>query len=153
MKKLSFLAVLLSISTLQGVAQKTSTEAEKAALVQAEADFEAARAQKGLEGWLSFFAEDAADFSSSGPITFSKTAMRARLEKTWNPSVTLRWQPLKADVASSGDLGYTVGTWQLVGKNRKGDPVSMKGKYMTAWKKQADGKWKVVADMGNTDEE
>jgi len=27
----------------------------------------------------------------------------------------------------------------------------MTGKYMTVWKKQPDGSWKVVADMGNTD--
>jgi ketosteroid isomerase-like protein len=78
--------------------------------------------------------------------------MRERLSKTWNPNASLQWQPVKIDVAASGDLGYTVGTWQLTGKNHKGEPVSMKGKYMTVWKKQADGAWKVVADMGNADE-
>jgi len=55
-------------------------------------------------------------------------------------------------VAASGDLGYAVGTWQLTGKSRKGEPVSLTGKYMTVWKKQADGSWKVVADMGNADQ-
>jgi ketosteroid isomerase-like protein len=153
MKKLGFLLVLLAISGLHGASKRTSVETEKQALIQAEADFEAARAEKGLEGWLSFFAEDSADFPSTGPITFSKAAMREHVNQSWNPNVTLHWQPVKADVAASGDLGYTVGTWQLTGKNRKGDPVSMKGKYMTVWKKQADGAWKVVADMGNADQD
>jgi ketosteroid isomerase-like protein len=152
MKNLGFLAVLLAISTLNGAPEKTTFAQEKSALVKAEADFEAARAQKGLEGWLSFFANDSADFPSTGPITFTKAAMRERLSKTWNSNASLQWQPVKVDVAASGDLGYTVGTWQLTGKNRKGEPVSMKGKYMTVWKKQADGAWKVVADMGNADE-
>src|SRR5262245_44880949 len=153
MKKLGLLALMLAFSTLHGAPKKPTIEAERKALIQAEADFEAARAEKGLEGWLSFFAEDSAGFPSSGPITFTKTAMRERLRQTWNPDVTLKWQPVKADVAASGDLGYTVGTWQLTGKNSKGDPLSMKGKYMTVWKKQANGEWKVVADMGNADEQ
>ncbi|HLQ50693.1 MAG TPA: DUF4440 domain-containing protein [Terriglobales bacterium] len=152
MKKLGFLGLLLAISTLYAAPKKPVIEAEKKALIQAEGDFEAARAQKGLEGWLSFFAEDTADFPSGSPITFSKAAMRERLSKTWNSEVTLKWQPVKADVGASGDLGYTVGTWQLTGKSRKGEPVSMTGKYMTVWKKQADGSWKVVADMGNADQ-
>ena len=52
MKKLGFLGLLLAISTLYAAHKKPGIEAEKKALVQAEADFEAARAQKGLEGWL-----------------------------------------------------------------------------------------------------
>ena len=152
MKKPGLLVLLLAISTLHGAPKKTGIEAERKAVIQAEADFEAARAEKGLEGWLSFFAEDTADFPGSGPISFTKTAMRERLNRTWNPNITLKWQPVKADVAASGDLGYTVGSWQLTGKSRKGDAVSMTGKYMTVWKKQSDGAWKVVADMGNADD-
>ncbi len=58
MKKLAFLAVLLVTGSLLFAADnKAKIEAEKKALIQAETDFETARAQKGLEGWLSFFAE------------------------------------------------------------------------------------------------
>lgn len=28
-------------------------------------------------------------------------------------------------------------------------PIRIDGKYMTAWKQQPDGSWKVVADMFN----
>jgi len=152
MKKPAFLALLLLLtSALFAADKKADIEAEKKALIQAEADFEAARAQKGMEGWLSFFSEDTAVIIPGKPITFNKADMREQLTNTWNPGVTLKWQPVKADVSASGDLGYTVGTWQLTGKSRKGDPVSMTGKYMTVWKKQTDGSWKVVADMGNAD--
>jgi ketosteroid isomerase-like protein len=152
MKKTAFLALLLVLPpALFAAGKKVDIEAEKKALVQAEADFEAARAQKGMEGWLSFFSEDTANFNSGKPITFSKAEMREQLTKTWNPDAILKWQPVKVDVAASGDLAYTVGSWQLTGKNRKGEPISMTGKYMTVWKKQADGAWKVVADIGNAD--
>jgi ketosteroid isomerase-like protein len=152
MKKLAFLAVLLVTSSILFAAgNKAKIEAEKKALTQAETDFETARAQRGLEGWLSFFAEDTANIIPGKPITFSKADMREQLNKTWNPDITLKWQPVKVDVAASGDLAYTIGTWQLTGKNRKGEPVSLTGKYVTVWKKQADGTWKVAADIGNED--
>jgi ketosteroid isomerase-like protein len=152
MKNPALLALFLVLTAaLFAADKKADIEAEKKTLIQAEADFEAARAQKGLEGWLSFFADDTANTVPGKPITFSKADMREQLSKTWNPDVTLKWQPVKVDVAASGDLAYTVGTWQLNGKNRKGEPVSMTGKYMTVWKKQPDGTWKVVADMGNAD--
>ena len=33
----------------------------------------------------------------------------------------------------------------------KGKPVADRGKYVTIWRKQPDGKWKVVADILNSD--
>ncbi|HZR28395.1 MAG TPA: DUF4440 domain-containing protein [Terriglobales bacterium] len=152
MKKPVCLALLLLLSSaLFAANEKANIDAEKKVLIQAEADFEAARAQKGMEGWLSFFSEDTANIIPGKPVTFSKADMREQLTSTWNPNATLKWQPVKVDVSASGDLAYTIGTWQLTGKSRKGDPISMTGKYMTVWKKQADGSWKVVADMGNAD--
>jgi ketosteroid isomerase-like protein len=132
-------------------AAQTSVERERAALLKAEADFEKARAEKGMEGWLSFFAEDTADVVPAQPITFGKEAMRKRLENEWNPNLKLTWKPVKADVAESRDLGYTFGTWELTGKSRSGEDVQLTGKYATVWKKQKDGTWKVVLDLGNVD--
>ena len=33
----------------------------------------------------------------------------------------------------------------------EGNPVVIDGKFMTIWKKQADGAWKIAVDMFNTD--
>ena len=58
---------------------------------------------------------------------------------------TLTWEPLKAEVAGSGDLGYTWGNWKFT----KPD-TTYYGNYFTVWKKQKDGEWKVALDGGNT---
>jgi hypothetical protein len=42
---------------------------------------------------------------------------------------------------------YTMSTKQSLNSA----PVTEQGKYVEVWKKQADGKWKVVADIFNTD--
>ena len=66
------------------------------------------------------------------------------------PGFSVSWTPVAADVGSGGDLGYTRGTYviQMEGPN---GPVTINGKYITVWKKQADGSWKVTADMFNQD--
>jgi len=58
-----------------------------------------------------------------------------------------------ADMAASGDLGYTYGTYVFTSKNKEGKLVASYGKYTSIWKKQKDGQWKVVVDMGNSSPE
>ena len=59
----------------------------------------------------------------------------------------LTWQPIFADVARAGDLGYTTGPWEYK-KNKDDAKPSAYGQFLSVWKKQTDGKWKVVLDGG-----
>jgi ketosteroid isomerase-like protein len=61
----------------------------------------------------------------------------------------LEWEPVKAEVAGSGELGYTFGNWIYTAKNDKGSIDTSYGNYVTIWKKQKDGDWKFVLDGGN----
>jgi len=63
------------------------------------------------------------------------------------PGFELLWQPQLAEVAASGDFGWTWGTYQVAVNNQT---VSA-GKYVNVWQRQDDGKWKVRLDMGNQD--
>jgi|HubBroStandDraft_1064217.scaffolds.fasta_scaffold156197_2 ketosteroid isomerase-like protein len=69
------------------------------------------------------------------------------------PTATLTWTTSYADVAASGDLGYTWGRYTLiVPSSVKGrQPLVEKGTYVTVWRHQAIGGWKVVLDGGNPD--
>src|ERR1035437_620444 len=62
---------------------------------------------------------------------------KAALEKYWsgkNDFKNLTWEPFKAEAAKSGDIGYTLGKWKLVGKDS-----TFYGNYYTIWKRQNDG--------------
>jgi len=145
------LAFLIAVVVVGGIgASKAQPQGNEQAIRQAEADFEAARAAKGLEGWLSFFADDATDIAAGAPIA-DKTAMRARLQKRWNNNFVLKWQPVKVKVARGGDMAFSVGTWQIADKNKPSAGVIGRGKYLTVWGKQKDGSWKVLADTGVED--
>jgi ketosteroid isomerase-like protein len=118
-------------------------------LIQADKDFDKATAARGAEGFLSFFDGDATILPKSGAPVSGKAVLAAVFKETWaQPGYSLRWTPLKAVMAASGELGYTYGTYERK-RLREGKPTVETGKYVTVWKRQPDGKWKVVLDMGN----
>lgn len=67
------------------------------------------------------------------------------------PEFTVSWQPMQVQVARSGDLGYSCGSYTLSFKGPDGKTIADRGKYATIWRKQADGRWKVVLDAFNSD--
>jgi uncharacterized protein (TIGR02246 family) len=118
-------------------------------LMQADRDFDRATAEAGTEGWVSYFAEDGLMFGNDGRITMGAEAIREAMEPAFaNPDFSLRWEPVDADVSSADDLGYTHGKYTLTTTNPEGEQVTLYGKYVTIWKKQPDGAWRVVVDIG-----
>ena len=120
------------------------------ALLEVDRAFYQATADRGVEGFASFLAEDVWFLPGGAPLMQGREAAA----KSWEPLLTdpdfsIRWEPLAADVGASADLGYTVGQYEVHGKTPEGKPFVERGKYVTVWKKQSDGSWKVVLDGGN----
>jgi ketosteroid isomerase-like protein len=69
-----------------------------------------------------------------------------------DPARTLAWQPLLVEVSKSGDLGYSIGSYEARKTDASGTHVVGTGKYMTVWRRQKDGSWKVVFDSGVQDQ-
>jgi ketosteroid isomerase-like protein len=60
-------------------------------------------------------------------------------------------QATTTDLLISGDLAVEIGTYSFtVTFPGPPEPVVDEGKYMTVWRKQKDGSWKIYADMWNT---
>jgi ketosteroid isomerase-like protein len=56
----------------------------------------------------------------------------------------MSWKPKGGFLAKSNDLGYTYGVYKII----TGDSA-LTGTYLSIWRKQKDGTWKVVLDTGN----
>lgn len=69
--------------------------------------------------------------------------------KSPDTSFSLVWDPLGADIAESGDLGYTYGIFRIEMDSPEGTVVTKEGTYVTIWKKDEKGNWKFVLDTGN----
>jgi len=61
----------------------------------------------------------------------------------------LLWDPKRAEVAESGELGWTWGVYQVHVPTGDSTEITSTGKYLNIWRKQDDGSWKVMVDMGN----
>jgi ketosteroid isomerase-like protein len=72
------------------------------------------------------------------------------MEMTAMPGFAISWQADGTAAASSGDLGYSWGTAQITMDGPDGTPMTSQEKYVTVWRKDAAGAWKVVADIFNS---
>ena len=119
-------------------------------LRQLEADFAADVAKHGHDAFLTYFDDDGVEVVDGGGFN---TKEEMRKQPPWPDGTTLTWTPVKAEMAASGDLGYTYGNYVYTAKNKDGKLAANHGKYTSIWKKQKDGQWKVVVDMGNSSPE
>lgn len=134
------LATLLAASAFAGKHEDDLLAADRA--------FDAATAARGLDGWLSFFAEDARLNTHAGEIR-GLAAVRHHYSKMFaRKNFSLRWKPLHAEASADGTLGYTYGSAESSYTDDAGKTVTRPGRYVTVWRKQ-HGDWKVVTDLGN----
>jgi len=153
----SFLLPVLLVAFLVApivfpAAHRTVSAAPKATvetLKQLEAEFMKAAADKGSNGYMSYYADDAVEVPNGGPLVPGKENISKGMGFLDDPNNRLLWTPVGGDISSSGDLGYTYGTYEFHSKDKDGKLHIEYGKYTSIWKLQKDGKWKVALDMGN----
>jgi ketosteroid isomerase-like protein len=113
-------------------------------LVEAERAFAAKSMESNVrEAFLAFFADDGVVFDP-GPVN-AKDLWGKRPVPPNPPPVRLNWEPSFVEVSRAGDLGYTTGPYVLFEAATK---KYNRGYFFSIWKKQIDGKWKVVLDLG-----
>ena len=100
---------------------------------------------KGIrDSFLEFFAPDAI------ALTPDPVSARERLlaqEPTPFSVDELLWEPRTGDVAASGDIGWLTGPSTFI--NHSGaDQTPRYGNYLSVWRKQPDGRWRVFIDVG-----
>ncbi len=105
-------------------------------------------ARAGVVGWkqafLEYFADSAVGFDATGP-GLAKDQIRTLPDPA--KDVQLLWEPRYGDIAASGELGWLTGPSTSINPARdKGQPRY--GNYASVWKRQADGTFKVVMDVG-----
>jgi len=159
LKQTILLAVCSLILTVAGCNQAPppapdTREADAAAIRNMEMGAQNDWASKDVEKIVAFYADDASMLMPNMAILTGKDAIRSSLQAfvAGDPNFALSYSSTKVEVARSGDVGYSQGTYTM----KMTDPKTKKvltenGKYVTVYKKQADGLWKAVADINNAD--
>lgn len=134
-----------------GTASAADTKIEQA-LRDLDAQWSAAAGAKDLDKTVSYYADDAIVMPPNGARATTKEAIRsAWQEMLARPGAGISWKATKVEVAKAGDLACVSGTYEDTMTDATGKPVKDRGKYVEIFKKQADGTWKVIVDIWNSD--
>jgi ketosteroid isomerase-like protein len=144
MRNLILAVVILLLSSSSAFCQTSTALSDWDSLVEAERAFAKTSVVKGTrEAFLAFLADDA--------VLFRPTAVAGKkwIQEHDGPAGLLTWEPVFAEVAQSGDLGYTTGPWEFR-PDRTDSQASGHGHFVSVWRKQPDGSWRVILDLGVT---
>jgi len=125
----------------------STMNAGKILLFDLEARFAKDVAARGGAAFADWFAADGVALGNATAPVVGKVAIGK--SAAWSPKVyQLTWTPTDGVMGPSGDMGYTWGHFEGHSKDANGNPVTTTGRYITIWRKQSDGSWKVVLDAG-----
>jgi len=92
-------------------------------------------------------APDARKLDGGAPPAIGRDAILALMAR-YPADLALDWTPDEAVVAASGDLGFTWGHFTATHHNGTGELLTEHGKYLDVWRRQSDGGWRWIADIG-----
>jgi len=139
MKKLILAATIVTGISLQALAQSTPVSVYK--IVTAEKDFNRLVERKGIkDGFLGVADVEGIVFK---PQAVKITDFYSSIDK--QPGKLSR-EPKLARISANGDLGFTAGPY--VYQNGKTDDDKVYGDYVSIWRLDSDGKFKLLVDAG-----
>jgi ketosteroid isomerase-like protein len=156
MPRLPFALMLLLLAACSPRLAPGDSAGARSALMAADRAFAAETAARGLDGWMDYYAADAVRLTMAG--TFADTTIvqghgavrRFDAGLFADPSTRLLWEPTDAGVFADGRTGFTTGRSAFV-RLDGGTPADtlFAGRYVTIWRRGADGRWRVILDTGS----
>jgi uncharacterized protein (TIGR02246 family) len=147
----SCLTLVFFLSACGQQAPPDTRSADESAIRDLDAQWSKTAAANDLDGTVSYYGDDASVLPPNSAIATGKQAIRTAWTTLLVPGASVSWQPSNVEVSRSGDLAYSMGSYESSMKDSRGKSVADHGKYVEVWKKQADGKWKTVVDIFNSD--
>ena len=129
---------------------KDDLDTERRRLLSTDRQFAQMSLDRGAaEAFNHFLTEDAMGMSHNQHPVIGRELIYAEM-KVGQEEYELSWEPQRADLAGSEDMGWTWGKYVLSFKDEDGVEQKRYGKYLNIWSRQEDGHWKVAVDMGNS---
>jgi ketosteroid isomerase-like protein len=128
---------------------RVDTGATESSLLQADRDFAVATHARGIEGWMSFYADDAIRIRYLGNMVKGYEAVRTFDTPNISDTTTiLNWEPTDSHVFRGGELASTTGTYSVVSRRTADAGKELgRGRYVTMWRRE-NGRWLVIMDTG-----
>ncbi|MGZ3872392.1 MAG: hypothetical protein ACXVJD_05720 [Mucilaginibacter sp.] len=140
MKKIVFALLILTGLTRVSIAQTTGpVDVNK--VIDAEKNFNKLIERKGIKG--GFLAVADPEGIVFKPDAVNITEFYTNIDRQ---AGSLSWQPNIARISVNGDLAFTAGPY--VYQNGKSDTDKVYGDYVSLWRADAEGKFRLLVDLG-----
>jgi len=113
----------------------------------------AALTKEDAAGLNAFYAPDAVMMMSNMPAWKGQSEIQTNVAKMFADVDLKDVKFTTENVEVSGDLAVETGTYVMTVIPKGAPPMPDEGKYITVWKRQADGTWKVFRDISNSSKE
>lgn len=137
---------------LPGAAAQAQEEDAVASMMRADRDFAALAAEAGVETAFATYMDGVDGRLIRGtpdPVT-GEAAIRESFAG-WPDGALLHWEPQEGFASGAGDFGVTWGIWSIHPDGDRAGMPAARGTYVTAWRRDADGNWRGLLDMGTED--
>ena len=125
--------------------------AVRQAIEQANARFIDAMTRGDSTGMVANYADDAVVMDPGKPARRGRGEIGANYVKRVQSAKYSDGKAHTASVDVGGDYAIETGSFEWTVTPKGGKPMPATGKYLTVWKKQADGSWKIYRDINNSD--
>ena len=147
--RLMIIADVFSVLITPGCLQKVKPASEEE-LLAVDRAFSELSADKGMKhAFLEYAADNVVMLRKNKLPVEGKNALAVHFTTFSDTGFVLTWEPLFADIAMSGDLGYTYGIYTSLNHTKDGSKTESRGTYVSIWRKDNSGNWKFVLDSGN----
>src|SRR4051812_49971440 len=125
-----------AVAVLCGCAHRADVAKERKALMDADTQFARDTAERGVEGWVSWFTDDGTMYPPARDAIEGRAAIREQMGDLYDPrsgqgGLRLDWQPIRAEGSEFGGVGWETGKSQVV------MTAGMRqGPLITAWARQ-----------------
>ena len=110
----------------------------------------AASEGKDVERAVAFWSDDATIIPPGAPIINGKEAIRDYVAKSFaTPGFHISWKTLDAAVSQDGTMGYTIADNTMTFPGTEGKLITIDGRGVAIWRRDAAGAWKCVCDIWN----
>jgi len=146
-RSLSLLLVAVALVGCEGRVQVNAPTEVRNSLLAADRAFSRMSQAEGAQAAFVYYAHpEVVLLPAGGEPVRGVAAVRAGFEGFQG---VLTWEPQDAQGAASGDLGATWGYYRLVRTDASGEETVSRGKYVSVWRRDADGEWRYLMDIGN----
>lgn len=138
--------LVLFLTSLILITCKQSEKQNVESIMQADKDFSDYSLRHGIaKSFLKYCDDSAVVVRDSSMPVIGINELAKIYDTTKHTSNLLSWEPLSGEIAKSGELGYTYGTWKFMDSLKT---ILAEGCYVTVWKLDENGNWKWVLDTG-----